>query len=69
MMPAGYGARAPSTQRPVNLRDENGTIVARGRVNYDSDGETGLRGRSTRLLASKLGTEYERERSYIGKTS
>ena len=46
---------------PVNLRDENGTIVARGLVNYDAAEIPGLMGRSTRWLASKLGPEYERE--------
>ena len=46
---------------PVNLRDENGVIVARGLVNYDATEIPSLMGRSTRWLASKLGPEYERE--------
>jgi PUA domain len=46
---------------PVNLRDEKGTIVARGLVNYDATEIPSLMGRSTRWLASKLGPEYERE--------
>ncbi len=46
---------------PVNLRDENDTIIARGLVNYDASEIPGLMGRSTRWLASKLGAEYERE--------
>jgi glutamate 5-kinase len=46
---------------PVNLRDEDGNIVARGLVNYDAAEVPGLMGRSTRWLASKLGPEYERE--------
>jgi glutamate 5-kinase len=46
---------------PVNLRDEDDTIVARGLVNYDAAEIPGLMGRSTRWLASKLGPEYERE--------
>jgi glutamate 5-kinase len=46
---------------PVNLRDENDTIIARGLVNYDATEIPGLMGRSTRWLASKLGQEYERE--------
>jgi glutamate 5-kinase len=46
---------------PVNLRDENNSIVARGLVNYDATEIPGLMGRSTRWLASKLGPEYERE--------
>jgi glutamate 5-kinase len=46
---------------PVNLHDENDTIIARGLVNYDAAEIPGLMGRSTRWLASKLGPEYERE--------
>ena len=46
---------------PVNLRDENNTVIARGLVNYDAAEIPGLMGRSTRWLASKLGPEYERE--------
>ena len=46
---------------PVDIRDENGNIVARGLVNYDATEIPGLMGRSTRWLASKLGQEYERE--------
>jgi glutamate 5-kinase len=46
---------------PVNLRDENDMIIARGLVNYDATEIPGLMGRSTRWLASKLGQEYERE--------
>ena len=46
---------------PVNLCGENGTVVARGLVNYDATEIPSLMGRSTRWLASKLGPEYERE--------
>jgi glutamate 5-kinase len=46
---------------PVDLRDENDTIIARGLVNYDAAEIPGLMGRSTRWLANKLGPEYERE--------
>ena len=46
---------------PVNLADDDGTIVARGLVNYDAAEIPGLMGRSTHWLASKLGPEYERE--------
>jgi glutamate 5-kinase len=46
---------------PVNLRDEEGNVVARGLVNYDATEIPGLMGRSTKWLASKLGPEYERE--------
>ncbi len=46
---------------PVNLRDENDAIIARGLDNYDATEIPGLMGRSSRWLASKLGPEYERE--------
>nr|WP_211301116.1 glutamate 5-kinase [Murinocardiopsis flavida] len=46
---------------PVDLRDEDGRIVARGLVNYDAAEVPGLMGRSTRWLARELGPEYERE--------
>jgi glutamate 5-kinase len=46
---------------PVDLLAEDGTVVARGLVNYDAKEIPGLMGRSTRWLASKLGQEYERE--------
>ena len=46
---------------PVDLLAEDGTVVARGLVNYDAREIPGLMGRSTRWLASKLGQEYERE--------
>jgi len=63
LLPAGIpgvvGAFAAGD--PVDLRDENDTIIARGLVNYDAPEIPGLMGRSTRWLASKLGPEYERE--------
>lgn len=46
---------------PVSLLDENGTVVARGLVSYDSAEIPPLLGRSTRELARELGAEYERE--------
>jgi glutamate 5-kinase len=46
---------------PVDLRDENGVLVARGLVNYDSAEIPDLMGRSTRWLARELGAEYSRE--------
>ena len=46
---------------PVDLKDENGRIVARGLVNYDASEIPGLMGRSTRWLSTHLGQEYERE--------
>ncbi len=46
---------------PVDLVDRDGTPVARGLVNYDSDELPSLAGRSTRELARELGSSYERE--------
>ncbi|HET9500616.1 MAG TPA: glutamate 5-kinase [Marmoricola sp.] len=46
---------------PVDLVDANGTTIARGLVNYDSDELPDLLGRSTRDLARELGASYERE--------
>ncbi|HEV2257057.1 MAG TPA: glutamate 5-kinase [Streptosporangiaceae bacterium] len=63
LLPAGITGVAGTFDAgdPVNLRDENDTIIARGLVNYDATEIPGLMGRSTRWLASKLGPEYERE--------
>jgi glutamate 5-kinase len=46
---------------PVDLCDENGSVVARGLVNYASTELPGLLGRSTRDLSRELGSAYERE--------
>ena len=46
---------------PVDLVGTDGTVVARGLVNYDSDELPGLVGRSTHELAEALGASYERE--------
>jgi glutamate 5-kinase len=46
---------------PVDLCAENGSVVARGLVNYASKELPGLLGRSTRDLARELGSAYERE--------
>jgi glutamate 5-kinase len=46
---------------PIDLVDENGYTVARGLVNFDAVELPALLGRSTRELASQLGTAYERE--------
>jgi glutamate 5-kinase len=46
---------------PVDLCDENGSVLARGLVNYASKELPGLLGRSTRDLARELGAAYERE--------
>ena len=63
LLPAGITgvAGAFDAGDPVNLCDENGTVIARGLVNYDAAEIPGLMGRSTRWLASRLGPEYERE--------
>ncbi|MFZ0323783.1 MAG: glutamate 5-kinase [Actinomycetes bacterium] len=46
---------------PVDLLSENGHVVARGLVNFDSVEMPMLLGRSTRELARERGTAYERE--------
>lgn len=46
---------------PVDVCDGDGTVVARGLVNYDAGEIPDLMGRSTRWLARELGPEYERE--------
>jgi glutamate 5-kinase len=46
---------------PVDLVDADGTAVARGLVNYDSDELPDLVGRTTHDLARELGASYERE--------
>jgi glutamate 5-kinase len=46
---------------PVDLLDENGTVLGRGLVNFDARELPGLLGRSTRELARELGKAYERE--------
>jgi glutamate 5-kinase len=45
----------------VELVGPDGTAVARGLVNFDSEELPGLLGRSTRDLARELGASYERE--------
>lgn len=46
---------------PVDVVDPDGTVVARGIVNYDSAELPRLLGRSTHDLAAELGSDYERE--------
>ena len=46
---------------PVDLTGGDGTVVARGLVNYDASEIPALMGRSTRWLARERGHEYERE--------
>lgn len=63
LLPAGITAVEGEFRAgdPVDLVDENGSIVARGLVNFDSSELPGLLGRSTRDLARDLGPAYERE--------
>ena len=46
---------------PVDLCRQDGHVVARGLVNYDSGELPGLLGRTTQELARELGRSYERE--------
>jgi len=46
---------------PIDLVGPDGTVIARGLVNYDSSELPDLVGRSTHELASSLGADYERE--------
>jgi glutamate 5-kinase len=46
---------------PVDVVTDDGAIVARGIVTYDSDELPGLLGRSTKDLAAEFGADYERE--------
>ncbi len=63
LLPAGVTAvtGAFAAGDPVDICDENGHIVARGLVNFDSTELPGLLGRSTKDLARDLGPAYERE--------
>lgn len=63
LLPAGITGVAGSFigGDPVDLVDPDGTPIARGLVNYDSDELPGLLGRSTHDLARELGSSYERE--------
>ena len=45
---------------PVQLVSGDGTVVARGLVNYSSAELPRMLGRSTHELADELGAEYER---------
>ncbi|MCR6033460.1 glutamate 5-kinase [Nocardioides sp. zg-579] len=46
---------------PVDVVGPDGTVVARGLVNFDADELPDLLGRSSRDLAKELGAAYERE--------
>ena len=63
LLPAGitsvYGSFVAGD--PVDVMTEDGRVVARGIVTYDSDELPALLGRSTKALAAELGADYERE--------
>lgn len=63
LLPAGITAVKGEfgAGEPVDLMSLNGTIVARGLVNYDSGELPSLLGHSTRDLAAQYGAAYERE--------
>jgi glutamate 5-kinase len=63
LLPAGVNAVDGSFAAgdPVDLVGPDGSVVARGLVNYSSHELPALLGRSTRDLARELGPEYERE--------
>jgi glutamate 5-kinase len=45
----------------VELASQNGSVIARGLVAFDSNEIPQMLGRSTKELAASLGAEYERE--------
>ncbi|MFL6027960.1 MAG: PUA domain-containing protein, partial [Friedmanniella sp.] len=49
-----------SAGEPVDLVGPDGSVVARGLVNYDAEELPALLGRSTRELAAELGAGYDR---------
>ncbi len=62
LLPAGVTAVGGSFSagEPVNLVGPDGSVIARGLVNYDSDELPGLLGRTTRELTAELGAGYDR---------
>jgi glutamate 5-kinase len=46
---------------PVEMVSLDGTVIARGLVNYSSEELPRMLGRSTKELGKSLGREYERE--------
>ncbi len=63
LLPAGITAVTGTFTAgdPVDVMATDGTVIARGLVNYDSAELPPLLGRSTRDLARELGADYERE--------
>jgi glutamate 5-kinase len=62
LLPAGITAVTGTfaAGEPVNLVGPDGTVVARGLANYDSDELPDLLGRTTRELSRTLGSGYDR---------
>ncbi|GAA2099815.1 glutamate 5-kinase [Microlunatus panaciterrae] len=62
LLPAGITSVKGSfaSGEPVDLVAPDGTVVARGLVNYDADELPDLIGRQTRDLAAELGAGYDR---------
>ena len=63
LLPAGVVAVHGAFQAgdPVRLVSEQGTVIGRGLVNYDSDDLPSLIGRSTRDLVAERGAQFDRE--------
>ncbi|MFL6061937.1 MAG: glutamate 5-kinase [Marmoricola sp.] len=63
LLPAGItGVSGTFTDGdPVDLLAPDGTVIARGLVNYSAEELPTLMGRSTRELAQEMGSSYERE--------
>ena len=63
LLPAGISRVSGEFNRgdPVDLLQQNGDVVARGLVNFDSSELPDLLGRSTEELARELGSAYRRE--------
>ncbi|HSS68968.1 MAG TPA: glutamate 5-kinase [Nocardioidaceae bacterium] len=63
LLPAGVTGVSGSFEagEPVDLVSEEGSVIARGLVNYDAAEIPALLGRSTRDIAAELGDGYERE--------
>ncbi|OIQ78416.1 glutamate 5-kinase [mine drainage metagenome] len=63
LLPAGVTAVSGefAAGEPVDLVDQDGVVVARGLIAFDSSEIPSMLGRSTKELGSSLGAEYERE--------
>jgi glutamate 5-kinase len=63
LLPAGISAVRGDFEAgdAVELAGADGTVIARGLVNYSSEELPRMLGRSTRELAEEMGTGYDRE--------